>query len=216
MKRLVTSALFLSLILLSSSGAVSEAAPQRVLILGDSLTAGFGMDESRSYPALLEKLATDNGISVEITNAGVSGDTSAGGLRRIQWLLKSPVDIFVLALGTNDALRGLSLSEAQRNLQAIIDAVRGKYPDAKVVIAGMKLPPNFGLEYAQQFEEMFPKLARENKALLIPFLLEGVAGDPTLNFPDRLHPNEEGQRRVAATVWKFLEPLLRGRSGVVR
>jgi acyl-CoA thioesterase-1 len=181
---------------------------QTILFFGDSLTAGYGLSTEEAFPALIEKQLVKKGKKVTVVNAGLSGETSAGGLSRIDWILKQPVEIFVLELGANDALRGLPLDQTRKNLQAIIDKVRTKYPKTKIVLAGMMVPPNLGNEYTNQFQKMFPDIAKKNNATLIPFLLQGVAGDEKLNQADGIHPTAEGHRIVAATVSKFIEPLL--------
>ncbi|HTD85135.1 MAG TPA: arylesterase [Candidatus Binatia bacterium] len=188
----------------------SEADRRTIFILGDSLAAGAGVDPDEAFPALLQKRIDAAGLKYEIVNAGVSGDTSAGGLRRIDWLLRRKVDIVVLELGGNDGLRGIPPASTRTNLQAIIDRTRGKYPDVTIVIAGMEMPPNMGPEYTSAFRQIFPDLAKSNKAAVIPFLLEGVGGKPELNLPDQIHPNPEGHRIVAENVWKVLKPLLKG------
>src|SRR5690606_19711545 len=151
----------------------------------------------------------DAGLHAEVRNAGNSGETSAGGLRRISWFMDEPVDILVLELGANDGLRGVPVPQIRTNLQAIIDTVRAYNPQARVVIAGMQIPPNMGQTYARDFRDLFPSLARENDAVLIPFLLADVAGEASLNLSDRIHPNAEGHRIIAETVWTHLEPVLR-------
>jgi len=181
-----------------------------VLFLGTSLTAGLGLSESEAYPALVQQKLDSAGLSFRVINAGESGGTSAGGLRRIDWLLKQPVSVLVLELGANDALRGQDLDATRRNLQEIIDRTRAAYPGAEVVIAGMQAPPNLGERYTTEFRAMFPNLARRNHAALIPFLLEGVAAVGELNQADGIHPNAEGQCRLADNVWKVLEPVLQG------
>jgi acyl-CoA thioesterase-1 len=143
-----------------------------------------------------------------VINAGLSGETSAGGLRRINWLLKRPIDVLVLELGANDGLRGIPAAQTRQNLQAIIDRVKEKNPAVKIIIAGMMVPPNMGADYAGEFQKIFPQLAKQNQAELIPFLLEGVAGIPELNLPDGIHPTAEGHRIVAGTVWKVVKPVL--------
>jgi acyl-CoA thioesterase-1 len=182
--------------------------PRRVLILGDSLAAAHGLDASEGFPALIQKEIERRNWNFTVVNAGVSGDTSAGGLRRLDWLLRQPVHVLVIELGGNDGLRGIAPESTRTNLQAIIDRTRAKYPESRVVIAGMKMPPNMGADYTARFEQIFPELARANDAALIPFLLEGVGGRPELNFPDRIHPTAEGHRIIATNVWKVLEPLL--------
>jgi acyl-CoA thioesterase-1 len=185
-----------------------------VLFLGTSLTAGYGLASDQAFPALVQQAIDSAGLPYRGVNAGVSGETSAGGLRRIEWLLREPVDVLVLELGANDGLRGLDVQEMRRNLQAIIDRTRERYPDAQVVIAGMESPPNMGGRYTSAFRRVFPELAAANDAALIPFLLEGVAGRAALNQPDGIHPTAEGHRRIADTVWDVLMPLLEAaRSG---
>lgn len=191
--------------------APSPATPTNrvILFLGDSITAGNGLDLSQAFPALIQQKIDAEGWPFKAVNAGQSGDTSAGALSRLEWLLKNRVEILVLELGGNDGLRGLPVESTQKNLQLIIDRTRKKYPDAKIIIAGMKVPPNMGRLYGDKFEAIFTDLAKRNKALLIPFVLEGVGGVRELNFPDGIHPNAKGQQIVAANVWKVLEPLLR-------
>lgn len=183
--------------------------PQRILFFGDSLTAGYGLSEEQAFPALVEKELNEtfNG-KYEVINAGLSGETSAGGKSRIDWVLQKPVDILVLELGANDGLRGLPLSQTKDNLQAIIDKARAKNQNVRVIIAGMEVPPNLGEEYASAFRKIFPALAEKNNAALIPFLLDGVAGNKQLNLPDGIHPNPEGHRIVAKNVLDVLETVL--------
>jgi acyl-CoA thioesterase-1 len=181
---------------------------RNILVLGNSLAAGYGLEPAQAFPALLQEKIDAAGLPFDVTNAGLSGDTSAGGLRRLDWLLKRKVDVLVLELGGNDGLRGLSLEATKTNLQAIIDRVKAKCPNARVVIAGMQMPANMGPEYVKQFRQIFPDLAQANKCSLIPFLLEGVGGRVDLNLPDRIHPTAEGQKIVAENVWKVLEPCL--------
>ncbi len=179
-----------------------------LLFFGDSLTAGYGLSPEEAFPALVEKQLTARGKSCKVINAGLSGETSAGGLTRIDWILRQPVDVFVLELGANDGLRGLPLDQTRQNLQSILDKVKAKYPNAKLVIAGMMVPPNMGPEYSAGFRALFPDLAKKNNAMLIPFLLDGVAGNDKLNLPDGIHPNTEGHKIVASNLVKVLEPLL--------
>ena len=179
-----------------------------ILFYGDSLTAGYGLSQEQAFPAIIGAHLNKEENKYEIINAGLSGETSAGGLSRLDWILKKPVDVFVLELGANDGLRGLPLDQTKANLQAIIDKVRAKNKNVKIVIAGMMVPPNLGEEYTDQFRSIFPKLAKENNAALIPFLLEGVAGDERLNLADGIHPNPEGHQIVARTVLSVLEALL--------
>jgi acyl-CoA thioesterase-1 len=182
--------------------------PRVVLFLGDSITAGYGLDISQAYPALIQEKIDAKNWPFKVVNAGQSGDTTAGGLNRIDWLLRSRIDVLVLELGANDGLRGLPAENVQKNLQAIIDRVRTKYPEVKIVIAGMKVPPNMGRSYSEQFQSVFVSLAKKNNAPLIPFILEGVGGVRDLNLPDGIHPTARGHEIVAANVWKALEPVL--------
>lgn len=186
----------------------NEDDPKMVLVLGDSLAAGYGLQASQAFPALLQQKIDTQGWDFKVINAGLSGDTSAGGLRRIDWLLRGRVDVLVLELGANDGLRGIELGSTRANLQGIIDKVKAKNPAVRIVIAGMMVPPNLGPEYTRQFQQMYPDLARRNQATLIPFLLEGVAGEPSLNLPDGIHPTAQGHRLVAETVWTYLRPVL--------
>ena len=179
-----------------------------ILFFGDSITAGYQLDLDMAFPALLQKRLDSLGYSYECINAGLSGETSAGGRGRIDWVLRNVPDIFFLELGANDGLRGLPLEETPQNLQAIIDAVKKENPEVKIIVAGMMVPPNLGNDYTTQFKEIFPSLAEKNNATYIPFLLEGVAGDPSLNLNDGIHPTPDGHKILAETVWKYLEPLL--------
>lgn len=208
--RLLLSAWMVLLIQIQISSGVPLTSSEeiRVLVLGDSLSAGYGLDQEKAFPALIERRANRAGWSVRVTNGGVSGDTTASGLGRIDWLLRSPVDVLLLELGANDGLRGVAPEATYQNLQRIIDRVRASNPAVEIIIAGMMVPPNMGSEYSRQFREIFPALAAENDLHLVPFLLEGVAGDPSLNLPDGIHPNPAGHRIVADNVWKVLEPIL--------
>ncbi|HEY3601050.1 MAG TPA: arylesterase [Chthoniobacterales bacterium] len=187
----------------------STASGKTILFLGDSLTAGLGLQQSQGFPALIENKIEAEKLPYEVINAGVSGDTSAGGLRRIDWLLQRPIDVLVLELGANDGLRGLPIAAMKQNLQAIIDKVKAKSPQVKIVIAGMQIPPNLGADYARDFRAAFVDLARTNDAALIPFLLEGVGGREDLNQSDQIHPTAAGDKIVAENVWRVLAPLLR-------
>jgi acyl-CoA thioesterase-1 len=182
--------------------------PKVLLFYGDSLTAGYGLSTEEAFPALVGQKLNEKGKACKVINAGLSGETSAGGLSRLDWVLRQPIDIFVLELGPNDGLRGLPLEQTRKNLQAIIDKVKAKYPKTKIVIAGMLVPPNMGADYTTQFKKIFPDLAKKNNAALIPFLLQGVAGDEKLNLGDGIHPNPEGHKIVAQNVFKVIEPLL--------
>lgn len=200
---LILAGIFLQLIWLGQARADGS-----ILFLGDSLTAGFGVAPEESYPALIEQKVAASPWRHKVINAGISGDTTASGLRRVSWTLRGNVALFVLALGANDGLRGLSPDMTQRNLEAIIAAVRAKSPDAVIVLAGMLVPPNMGDAYAEKFKAIFPAVAQKTGAILIPFLLEGVAGEPRLNQVDGIHPTQEGHVIVAATVWNVIAPLL--------
>jgi acyl-CoA thioesterase I len=179
-----------------------------ILFYGDSLTAGYGLSAEEAFPALIGQKLVEKGKAVKVINAGLSGETSAGGLSRIDWVLRQPVDIFVLELGPNDGLRGLPLDQTEKNLQLIIDKVKAKYPKARIVIAGMMVPPNIGPDYTEKFKKIYPALAKKNNAALIPFLLQDVAGDENLNLADGIHPNAKGHKIVAENVLKVIEPLL--------
>ena len=197
------------LIVLSLSAAdAAPVLPHKIVFLGDSLAAGLGVDPEEAFPALIQKKIEAAGWNDAVVNAGVSGDTSADGLGRIDWLLKQRIDVLVLELGGNDGLRGLPVSATQTNLQAIIDRVKQKYPQAQIIVAGMQMPPNMGGDYTSAFRKLYPDLTATNHAALIPFLLAGVGGKPELNQPDHIHPNVEGHKIVADNVWNVLQPLL--------
>ena len=178
----------------------------RVVFLGDSLTAGLGVDADEAFPAVVGEMLRKEGRAAEVVNAGVSGDTTAGGLRRLDWLLRQKPDVVVVGLGANDGLRGLKLEASERNLRDIVRKSRDA--GAEVVLLGMLIPPNYGPEYASQFRELYPRLAKETGATLVPFLLEGVGGDPRLNQPDGIHPTAEGHRIIAANVAPHLRDLV--------
>lgn len=182
-----------------------------VLFLGTSLTAGLGVGAENAYPAVIQERIDSAGYPFRVVNAGLSGETSAGGLRRLEWSLQEPVAVLVLELGANDGLRGLGIEELRHNLQTIIRTTLDRYPATSIVVAGMEAPPNMGAAYTTAFREVFSGVAREFDADLIPFLLDGVAADPELNQADRIHPTAAGQRRVADNVWPVLEPLLAAR-----
>jgi acyl-CoA thioesterase I len=208
--KVIFSLLFSISLGLSALTAV-EPTPKTILFFGDSLTAGYGLDDAatEAFPGLIQKKITDAKLPYRVINSGLSGETTAGGLRRIDWVLRMPVDIFILELGGNDGLRGLTPAVAAKNLQGIIDKVRAKNPTAQIVIAGMTMPTSMGETYVREFSAIFPTLAKTNNATLIPFLLEGVGGRPELNQADGFHPNIAGHKIVADVVWKTLEPLLR-------
>ncbi|MEM6358573.1 MAG: arylesterase [Bacteroidota bacterium] len=176
-----------------------------IIFFGDSITAGYGLSKEQAFPALIASSFKEEGLNCEILNAGLSGETSAGGLSRIDWILRKPVDVFVLELGANDGLRGLPLESTKSNLQKIIDKVKVQNPDVALVIAGMMVPPNLGNEYTKEFQEIFPDLARANDAMLIPFLLDGVAGNQDLNLADGIHPNVEGHKIVAKNIFSVIK-----------
>jgi acyl-CoA thioesterase-1 len=182
-----------------------------IVALGDSLTAGYGLSRQQAYPALIAEKMRAAGYEFEVVNAGSSGDTSAGGLRRLPAILRAhkKIDIFILELGINDAFRGVSIEQIRANLQAIIAQVRARHPTAAIVIAGMQLPDFSSDDYVGAFGGIFAELAEKNHATLIPYLLEGVGGNPELNQWDRVHPNAAGQRVLAENVWRVLEPMLR-------
>ena len=181
---------------------------KNILFFGTSLTAGYGLDPTEAYPALIQNRIDSLKMPYKVINGGLSGETSAGGKGRIDWLLKQRVDIFVLELGANDGLRGLPVAQTIKNLQAIIDRVKAKYPDAKMVLAGMQVPPNMGAKYASDFKNIFPDLAKKNQMALIPFLLDKVGGIPKLNQADGIHPTAEGDKILAENVWVVLKDLL--------
>ena len=182
-----------------------------IVALGDSLTAGYGLSRQQAYPALVAEKMRAAGYAFEVVNAGSSGDTTAGGLRRLPAILRAhkKIDVFILELGINDAFRGVPIDQIRANLQAIIDQVRARHPTAAIVIAGMQLPDFSSDDYVGAFGGIFGALAEKNRAILIPYLLEGVGGNPELNQWDRVHPNAAGQRVVAENVWRVLESLLR-------
>ncbi len=191
----------------SAGGSPSLAAP-RVVFLGDSLTAGYTLEESEAFPARAGALLEEAGIAIQVVNAGVSGDTSAGGLRRLSWVLRQKPDLLVVELGANDGLRGLPLESTLENLRQIIE--RAQAAGAEVLLLGMKIPPNYGPDYAQGFADIFPRLAEETHVSLVPFLLEGVGGHEKLNLPDGIHPTAEGHARVAKTLLPYLREAVAG------
>ena len=206
----------------SSSPAASASAPAnspelrrdtpavatkpRIVFLGDSLTAGLGLPSDQSYPSLIGKKLKDRGYDYDIVNAGVSGDTSAGGLRRVDWSLEGDVRVLVVALGGNDGLRGLPASELKKNLTGVLERAKGR--NIPVILAGMEAPPNNGPDYAREFRDAYAELAKEYQVRFVPFLLQGVAGNPSLNQGDGIHPNARGAQIVADLVWAELEPAL--------
>ncbi|MGI4761305.1 MAG: arylesterase [Janthinobacterium lividum] len=196
----------------ASPAAAEAPAPQRqaaILFFGDSITAGLGVEPDEAYPALIGQRVDSLHLPYAVVNAGLSGETSAGGRSRIKWVLsRQPVGVFVLELGGNDGLRGLPLTDTRKNLQAIIDTVRQLAPQAKIVLAGMQIPPNIGPAYSADFKQLYGELATKNKLTLIPFLLENVGGIAKLNQRDGIHPTPAGHKLVARTVWRTLQPIL--------
>jgi len=184
----------------------------RIVFLGTSLTAGLGLDPDQAFPALIQRKLDAEGLRFEAVNAGVSGETSAGARRRVDWLLRLPVAVLVIETGANDGLRGLAVDSLRANIQAIIDQAGRQTPKPTIVLLGMRAPPNLGAGYSRGFDRVYTELAKENDVPLVPFLLEGVAGRPSLNQADMIHPTADGQRRMAETVWAVLEPALRGDS----
>jgi acyl-CoA thioesterase-1 len=179
---------------------------KNILFFGDSLTAGYGVDDpSNAFPGVIQQKIDSLKLPYAIINAGVSGETTAGGLARIDWILKQKIDVFVLELGANDGLRGIPVAETTKNLQSIINKVKAKYPGAKIVLAGMQVPPSMGNIYITSFKNLFPALAEKNKIALVPFLLAGVGGNPKLNQADGIHPTAEGAKIVANNVWEVLK-----------
>ncbi len=208
-----TGALVISMLSIVSSQSVTAASHsspmKRILVLGDSLSAGFGLRPNQAYPAMLAEKLRAAGLNFEIINASQSGGTTAGGLQRLPAHLKRKIDIFLLELGINDAFRGVPIAQIRNNLQAIIDMVKARNPNAHIIIAGMQLPNYAEDEYVFAFGQIYADLAAKNNAALIPYLLEGVGGDPLLNQPDRVHPNAAGQKILAENVWRVLEPIAR-------
>lgn len=181
---------------------------KNILFFGNSLTAGYGVEPAQAFPALIQKKIDSLNLNYTVVNGGVSGETSSGGNSRIDWALRQPVDVFILELGGNDGLRGIAVQETRKNLQEIIDKVIAKNPQTKLILAGMQMPPSMGQDYIKEFRNLYPELASKNKMAFIPFLLEGVGGEPELNQRDGIHPNEKGAVIVADNVWKILQPLL--------
>ena len=193
----------------TAAPAASPAADApAVVFLGDSLTAGYGLDPEQAYPALIQRKIDAAGLRYRVVNAGVSGETSAGARRRIEWILAQPVAVLVVETGANDGLRGQDPSATADNIQAIIDRARRQPSPPKVVLVGMEALPNYGNEYVRRFRDIYPQLAKKNGVVLVPFLLAGVAGVSDLNQADGIHPTAEGQRKLADTMWKALQPLL--------
>jgi len=205
------SACAVAVLLFACAGVARAADRERVIVcLGDSLTEGYGLAPERAYPTLVERMLRERGHAVRVVNAGISGSTSASAVSRLRWQLRSRPEIIVIALGGNDGLRGVDVEATRANLSAAIELARQS--GARVLLAGMKLPPNYGREYTAAFEAIFPALASKHGVSLLPFLLEGVAADPALNLPDGIHPNERGAEIVARNVFASLLPMLDAKS----
>ncbi len=194
----------------TEKSATTEASQQKtILFFGDSLTAGYGLDDvSEAFPGVIQHIIDSVKLPYKVVNAGLSGETTAGGVGRIAWVLKQKPDIFVLELGANDGLRGIPVTETSKNLQAIVDSVKSKYSNTKLMLLGMMVPPNMGAAYANDFKTVFPTIAKKNKMALVPFLLNGVGGNPSLNQKDGIHPTAKGAKIVAGNVWSVLKGLL--------
>ncbi len=187
----------------------SQEIPEKIIMFfGNSITAGYGVSTDEAFPARVQAILDSLEYPYKVVNAGLSGETSAGGLNRIDWVLRTVPDIFVLELGGNDGLRGLKLSETKKNLSAIIGKVEAVNPEAKIILAGMEVPPNLGQDYTTEFKSLYQELAQSHDVVFIPFILEGVGGEEDLNQSDGIHPNIEGHKVVAQTVWSYLSPLL--------
>lgn len=199
---------FFALALFLLASAFQSRPQKHIVFFGDSLTAGYGVSDGQAFPQLIKRRIDSLHLPYDVLNAGVSGETSSGGKNRIGWVLRQPVDIFVLELGANDGLRGIPVAGTISNLQAIMDSVKARYPAAKIILAGMQVPPSMGNTYSVSFRNLFPQLAARNKSALIPFLLQNVGGIPRLNQGDGIHPTAEGHKIVADNVWKVLKPLL--------
>ncbi len=176
-----------------------------ILFFGNSLTAGYGIDQEDAFAGLTQLRIDSLGLDYKVINGGLSGETTAGGLSRLDWFLEDKPEIFILELGGNDGLRGIALTETKSNLLAMIDKVRAKFPETKIILAGMQIPPNMGQEYSTEFKEIYPAVAKEKNVTLIPFLLENVGGIPKLNLPDGIHPTEEGHQIVFETIWPYVK-----------
>ncbi len=181
-----------------------QADQKIILFFGNSLTAGYGIDQEDAFAGLTQLRIDSLGLDYKVINGGLSGETTAGGLSRLDWFLEDKPDIFVLELGGNDGLRGIALTETKSNLLAMVDKVRSKFPETKIILAGMQIPPNMGQEYSNEFKEIYPAVAKEKNVKLIPFLLENVGGIPELNLPDGIHPTEQGHKIVLETIWPYI------------
>lgn len=193
----------------SPEAAASEEEEKVILFFGNSLTAGMGLELTEAFPALIQQRLDSLGYDYKVVNAGLSGETTAGGNQRLDWVLeRQPVDVFVLELGANDGLRGINPAATQQNLEEMIDKVRKANPEVKIILAGMMVPPSMGPDFSKSFQQVFPEVARKKDVALIPFLLEGVAGEPELNQPDGVHPTAEGQKILAENVWEVLQEVV--------
>mgnify|MGYP003631622756 CR=1 FL=1 len=192
----------------AAKNEVTDTNKKVILFYGNSLTAAYGLDTKEGFPYRIQQRLDSLELAYNVINSGLSGETTSGGLNRLDWVLNQPVDIFVLELGANDGLRGIPISETMNNLQGMIDLVKKKNPETLIILAGMQIPPNMGNDYTTQFKKMYPALAESNNILLIPFLLEGVAGIPSLNLEDGIHPTAEGQKIVANNVWAILKTIV--------
>jgi len=208
MKRLLTAKVAVLLVSLTFCYTNDLTAQKSVLFFGDSITAGYGLDEEQAYPALIKQKLDSLGMDHKITNAGLSGETTAGGARRVDWILQQDIDIFFLGLGGNDGLRGIDPANTKENLRTIITKVKEKKSGIEIILAGMEAPPNLGENYTTRFREVFSELADEFDLVFMPFLLEDVAGESELNQADGIHPTAEGQQIIAGNIWEVLKPLL--------
>lgn len=199
---------FIFSLFITCSLQAQDSELKTILFFGDSITAGLGVDKSQAFPALIQDKIDSLGLNYEVINGGLSGETSAGGLRRIDWILQRDIDLMVLELGGNDGLRGIELNSTKENLQQIIDKFEAKNPDAKIILAGMQVPPNLGQEYTKQFQTIYPELADENDLPLIPLIMDKLGGNEEFIQSDGLHPTPAGHRLIAETVWEVLKPML--------
>ncbi|REL38016.1 arylesterase [Rhodohalobacter sp. SW132] len=207
-KRLLIIKVAVVFLLLISTTTTSGQDQHSILFFGDSITAGYGLDEEQAYPALIQEKIDSLGLEVRVINAGLSGETTAGGVRRVEWILQQEIDIFFLGLGGNDGLRGIDPANTKSNLQQIIEKVKQKDENIEIILAGMEAPPNLGDDYTTRFRNVFSELADENNLIFMPFLLDDVAGERELNQPDGIHPTAEGQQIIADHIWEIIKPLL--------
>lgn len=196
------------LLVLFFAATAAAQGTKTILFFGDSITAGYGIDEEDAFPAHIQRKIDEKGLNYRVVNAGLSGETSAGGLRRVDWILQQHIDLFVLELGGNDGLRGINPESTKENLAGIMDKVSDKYPDAIIILTGMEAPPNMGSDYTERFRQIYAELYEEFDVVFMPFILDGVAGEPDLNLADGIHPTEEGHKIVAENLWNYLLPVL--------